>query len=200
MICTVATPRPRDRGQRLVAGLDRHAVGGDAALLDERVELGEERVVLDHGGRRAVQLHEVEPLDPEVLARAVVPLAEARRRVLGVLLRHAAPHLRRDERPLTGKLREDAADQALAAAVAVDVGGVDERDAGLERGLDRLDAVALADVAPVAAELPRAEADARDGPSEPWDLPLLHGGQPSGAPAVCQRFSSGARHPLRMTW
>ena len=124
----------------------------------------------------------------------------ARRRVLGVLLRHAAPHLRRDERPLTGKLREHAADQALAAAVAVDVGGVDERDAGLERGLNRLDAVALADVAPVAAELPRAEADARDGPSEPWDLPLLHGGQPSGAPAVCQRFSSGARHPPRMTW
>ena len=133
---------PRDRRERLVAGLDRDAVGGDAPLLDERVEVGEERVVLDHGGRRGVELHEVEPLDAEVLARAVGPLAEARRRVLGVLQRHAAPHLGRDERALAGVLGEHAADQPLAAAVAVDVGRVDERDAGRERGLERRDRVA----------------------------------------------------------
>ena len=38
----------------------------------------------------------------------------------------------------------------------------------------------LGDVAPVGAELPAAEADARDGPAEPWDLPLLHARQRTG--------------------
>ena len=54
---------------------------------------------------------------------------------------------------------EDASDQAFAPTVAVDVGGVDEGDARIQRGLERGDRVALRDVAPVGAELPGAETD-----------------------------------------
>ena len=82
---------------------------------------------LIHRRRRAVQLHEVERVDAEVLARAVGPGAEVGRacssRAAG---RRAGPSSsrRRDAHP--AELREDAPDEPLAAAVAVDVRGVDE--------------------------------------------------------------------------
>src|SRR5690349_20837658 len=52
-------------------------------------------------------------------------------------------------------------EQPLGGAEAVALRGVEEVDAELERAADRLGGLALLRGAPVAAELPRAEADAR---------------------------------------
>ena len=78
MICTRRDVRPRDRGQRLGAGLDTDAVRRDAALVDQSVERVEDRVGGVDRRRRAVQLHQVDRVDAEVLPGAVVPGAEVR--------------------------------------------------------------------------------------------------------------------------
>jgi len=71
---------------------------------------------------------------------------------------------------------EPAADDPLAAPVAVDVGGVDERDAGVDGSVDDRHGVGLRDLAPVGAELPGPEAD--DGHGPVCEAALLHGTDP----------------------
>ena len=63
--------------------------------------------------------------------------------------------------------RQVPADELLAAAVAVDVGGVQERDARLRGGVQHGARVVLVDLAPVGPELPGAEPDDGDGPAGP---------------------------------
>ena len=121
-----------------------------------------------------MELHEVERLDAQVLARAIVPGAEVLERVvLGPLLDPAA-HLRRHEQVLAA-LGQKPADEPLAAAVAVDVGGVDERHARVHGRPQHAERVVLGHRAPIAAELPRAQADDTDLPARTAEDSLLHG-------------------------
>ena len=111
-----------------------------------------------------MQLHEVERGHAEVLARAVVPGQEC---VAVVVLGHlvdAPAHLRRDEHLRVTTVQLTA--ELLAATVAVHVGGVEERDACVDRGLERPCGVLGRDIAPVGAELPGAETDDADVPAE----------------------------------
>ena len=62
----------------------------------------------------------------------------------------------------------------LAATVAVDVGGVEERHAGLRRGVQDGERVVGGDVAPVATELPGTEADDGHRPADAGEWALLH--------------------------
>lgn len=68
-----------------------------------------------------------------------------------------------------------AADQLLAAAVAVDVGGVEEGDTGLDRGIQHRQGVLLPDVAPVGTELPGAESHYRHRSAGSPQNALFHG-------------------------
>jgi len=70
-------------------------------------------MVLEHGGRRAMQLNEVEGVDAEVAARAVDPRPEVLRRVVLGTLFVAASHLRRDDDAVPGPRGEEAADDLL---------------------------------------------------------------------------------------
>ena len=54
------------------------------------------------------------------------------------------------------------ADALLRAAVAVHVGGVEQGDPGVERGVEDVGGGVVVDVAPVTAELPRAQPDDAD--------------------------------------
>jgi hypothetical protein len=76
MICTVATVRPFDGGRGLLCGLDADEVRRDGTVLDQCVERVIGRVRLDHVRRRAVQLHQVEPVDVQVGPGPVDPRAE----------------------------------------------------------------------------------------------------------------------------
>jgi hypothetical protein len=114
----------------------------------ELVQAVEDPVVGEHGSRRAVQLHEVEGVHAEVLAAAVGPAAH---RLEGERLGHvrvgAPAELGRDGD--AGALLEQLADQAARCAVAVDVGGVEERHAGVHSGVQDVEALGLADGPPV---------------------------------------------------
>jgi hypothetical protein len=177
--------RAGQRRQRLFARLDTHAVRLDAALGHHLVQRVVHRVGRIHRRRRAVQLDQVERLDAEVAARPVVPLAEVR---ADVVLRHLldpAAHLGRHED--VAAFGEEPADQALAAPVAVDVGRVEERDAGVGRRVQHRQGVVLVDLAPVGAELPAAEPDDGHLAAQPGDLPVLHAAIQAHRPAYDRR-------------
>src|SRR5690606_18758592 len=99
----------------------------------------------------------------EVAAAAVDPLLQVLRGVAGdFLLRQATPGLGRHERALAAALLEHARDQALGMAIAVDIGGVDEIEAGIQRRVQRGDRLTVVDRAPGRANGPGAEADLAD--------------------------------------
>ena len=142
--------------------------------------------------RRAVQLHEVERSMPRLRPRAVDPRAEVVGRVVLRHLLDAAAHLGGDREARVRVLGEEAADELLAAAVAVDVGGVEEGDARLRRRLEHVPGVGLGDLAPVGAELPGAEPDHRDVAAGPAEGAVLHSLRGPGR-AGSTPGSSGAR-------
>ena len=72
--------------------------------------------------------------------------------------------------PASGAAAQEPADELLAAPVAVDVGGVEEGDPGVDGGVQHGERVVLADLAPVGAELPGAEADHADVAAQPGKL------------------------------
>jgi hypothetical protein len=76
-------------------------------------------------------------------------------------------------RPGPGFL-EEPADQPLAAAVAVHVRGVYERDTRVDGGRQRGESRVLIDLAPVTAQLPRAQADHADRHAGAAEYPLFH--------------------------
>ena len=81
-----------------------------------------------------MELDEIDPLDTEIRARALVPREERLAVVvLGQLLDPPA-HLGRDEH--LGMAPVQLAAELLAAPVAVHVGGVEEGDPGLDGGLE----------------------------------------------------------------
>ncbi len=73
-----------------------------------------------------------------------------------------------------GSLPQQPADELLTAPVAVDVGGVEERHARVERRPQHVEGVVLRHRAPVGAELPAAEADHRDLAAGASELSRLH--------------------------
>src|SRR5690606_27102663 len=82
-----------DGGQRLLAGLDGHAVRAHGAVGDEPVEGVEHAVVGVDRRRRAVQLNQVERVDTEIAPRAVRPGAEVALVVVLRALLDPAAHL-----------------------------------------------------------------------------------------------------------
>jgi hypothetical protein len=173
MIWTLATPGRAIAvsAWSLVSTLTPYAAMQSSATSVERVEDG---VRGEHGGRRAVQLDQVEPVGAQVDPGPVGPGAEVFQRVVLWSLLDPAAHLGRDHNALPGVAGQEAPDDALAAPVAVDVGRVEERDSGLDRGPQHLHRVGLGHVPPVRAELPGAEPDHRNRPSRPAEYPLLH--------------------------
>ncbi len=122
---------------------------------------------------------EAQPL--EACLDAVHDVAARRAAIVGARA-HAAMHLGRDHhvRALDAQAPQRLAGELLGAALGIDVGGVDEVDAGLERAAD--DAVdlllaQLADRLPHArlpAEGHRAEAQLRDEQPAATELVVTH--------------------------
>ena len=123
-----------------------------------------------------MELDEVEPLDGEVRE---APVHEGGEVPLVVAVRHVrvetATRLRGHEkrlRPLPPQPR----DEPLGEAVTVDVGGVEEIDAVVERGVERGHRFGLVGAAPLrTADAPRAETDLGNPPPRPAKSSRLHG-------------------------
>ena len=103
---------------------------------------------------------QVQHIDVQVAQAAVDPGFEILRAVAGHgLLRQPATGLGRHERARAAPLLEHARDQLLGMSVAVNVRGVDEVQAGVERGMQRGHRFGIVDLAPRRADRPSAEAD-----------------------------------------
>ena len=122
-----------------------------------------------------MQLHEVQRVDAKVGTAAVRPAPEGLQRVGVGHVRVGPPaHLRRDRQPRAADLAQQRAEQPLAAAVAVDVGGVEEGDPLVHRRPEHGHRRVVVDQAPVPAQLPAAEPDHTDLSGGPAQRPCLH--------------------------
>ena len=142
----------------LAGGERRGADVADLALLDEVGQRAERLVDVD-GRVRAVHLVEVDPVGAQAPQRAL-DLADdpaARDAALVGVVAHRSPELRGQDDVVAAAL-ERLADDLLGLAGRVDVGGVDEVDAGIEGAVDDADRVVVVGVAP-GAEHHRAEAE-----------------------------------------
>ena len=145
----------------------------DLALMDEVGERDER--LLDVGvGARPVDLVEVDPVRAEpaqrVLDRAHDPAARAALPV-GVVA-HRAVELGGQDDVVAAALQR-LADDLLGLPAGVDVGGVDEVDAGVERGVDDADRLVVVRVAP-GAEHHRPEAHLADRDAGATEQALFH--------------------------
>ena len=134
MICTVATFGRAIAVSASSTVSTRDPVGGDCLLVDEGVQGVEDPVVGVDGGRRAVQLDQVDGVDAEV-ASGCGPASHGTLSSVnasGTSGSARRPILVATVTPSSAVLAQGPADQLLAATVAVDVGGVEERDAGLD--------------------------------------------------------------------
>ena len=86
--------------------------------------------------------------------RSIQPSRFSWRIALDGLRRQPLSGLGGDERPLAAALLQHPGDQLLGTAVAIDVGGVDEGDAGIERGVQGGHRLVVIDLAPGGADRP----------------------------------------------
>ena len=166
-----------DRLEGFLHLLDAHAVEADLPGLHEPVEgLEDLRAVIDLR-RRAVELDEVEAVDGEVRQAAVDEGREIRGVVaVGGVRGEPAASLRDDMERLR-PFAAEARNQALGEAVAVDVGGIEEVDAGVEGCMERGKRGVLVGASPLAAtDGPGAEADLRNIPPRPTESACVHDG------------------------
>ena len=145
-----------------------------------------------------VLVEEVDRLDPEPPQARLAGL----RHVVGMAVR-AAPlaaraadvaELRADEDPVAPAL-ERAADQLLVAAAAVGVRGVEQRDAELDRPVDRGRGFRVVGPAVIRAHAGAAEADGGHPRSVRPEPPLLHARLPMFRQLSISPTHDPPRHP-----
>ena len=164
MIWTVVHAGVRQGHPRLLDLLDAHAVVADLARLLQPVQSLERRVLPVDVRRRAVELEQVQGFDAQVFQAS---LDEGGEVLVVVAFRgvgiEAASRLGRDEDLVVRSVLEEPADELLAAAVAVDVRGVEEVDAEVDSAVQGRVGVVLADSAPPPpkAQVPRLISETR---------------------------------------
>src|SRR5262249_32217019 len=139
------------------------------ARLDELLECAERLLDRRHAVG-AVVLVQVDVLGTEALERAVDRAPHARRRAAGRIRPSPPAELRRDH-DLLSRAGQRTADDALARAVAVHLGRVEDRPARVERRVHARDRTLLVEPQP---EVVRAEPDDRYDEPRPADAALTH--------------------------
>ena len=147
---------------RLVNLFYRHAIGRDFAFGFQRFHR-----VIDHGAgvnrcRRAVQLHQIKAVHLQIGAAAIDEGFKVGQGIaLGLMRVQAATGFGGDKgaRGVWAAFGQHGGDQAFRPAIAVDIRGIKEIDAGIQRGVQRGFGVSLAHLAPSAANGPSAKAD-----------------------------------------
>jgi len=114
-------------------------------------------------------------------------------RRLGVLA-HRVVKLRRQHHVVAATAGERPANDLLGLACAIDVGGVDEVDAGVQRRVDDLDRLVVVGVAP-RAEHHGAEAEAADLNAGAPERPKFHRGAPGRIESRRARAATAGRRP-----
>src|SRR5665648_261456 len=109
---------------------------------------------------------------------AVSPFAEGlESERLGNVRICPSTHLRCHGEGRVGPLGQEPTDEDLAAAIAVDVRGVEERHPSIDRRMQHPHCVSLIHVAPVTTELPAPETHDGDLSTRPAELTRMHSGE-----------------------
>ena len=151
------------------AGLDHVGHRADA-LLDRHVGI-EPRRPIDVDGVDAEPLQRIGDEIPDRRRAAVI----AEKALVGIAQR---AELDADLDIVAIAAGERFADQHLIVAHAVEIAGVEQGDAGVERGVDGGDALAAVGRAVEIRHAHAAEADGRDGWTGGAEFALFHGGSP----------------------
>ena len=170
----VAVPRDPLRLDDLAGGERRGADVADLALVYEVAErrkgLLDVGVACAGGGPGRGRSSRCQP-PQRVLDRADDPAA---RTALAVgVVAHRAEELGGQDDVVAPAAGERLADDLLGLALAVDVGGVDEVDPGVQRGVDDPDGLVVVSVAP-RAEHHRAQAELADRNAGASELAMFH--------------------------
>ena len=165
------------RGERFLHGLDADAVVPELSRPHEVVEDAEHVRLAEQGGRRTVELQQIDGVHLEVLQAALDPRGQVLARVaFGRLGREPPAGLRGDPDRLARPLAPEPGHEPLAAPVAIHVRRVDEVHAGVNRGVQRPHRLLVVHLAPASANRPRPEADGRDRHVRPAESPVFHAG------------------------
>ena len=182
-------------------GAERDAELADLALDAELLELLPQRVVEDRLDARVVQLVQVDVVGAEAAQRRFELRPDRRGLPVVRTLRLPGESPGRvdvvsalgGEDDVVAVRLQDVGEQRLAdAVVAVDRRGVDEVDAGVERGVQH--ALGVVDATPpVAGQGPHAEADLGDLEIAPTEAAIAHGKLPSAQRAAREIYCSLSR-------
>src|SRR5215208_5284441 len=154
--------------------LDTYAVVAHFPCFLQPVQRLEGRVLTVDFRRRAMELQQVQGFDPEVLQAT---LGEVREVIVVVSFRsvgiQAPSCLGRDQDLIVWTVLQEPADELLAASVAVDIRGVEEVHAEVDRPVQRAESVILTDGTPAVPEGPGAETDLRDAHPRPSEVSIF---------------------------
>ena len=145
--------------ESLFHALHAHPVETDLARLHQVVEHAENLRMIVGIGRRAMELHQVEDLDVQVEQVVFDPggkvsAAVALNRLLGQTPAHLGGY---DDVFFAGLLQLP--DQAMTAAIAVDIRSIEKVDAGIDRLVERSQRFLIGYLAPGPANGPCAKTD-----------------------------------------
>jgi len=124
-----------------------------------------------------MELQHVQRVDLQVLQRLLDEAGDGLDRVaLGDMGVELAAGFRRDNDVFLSTARfQHLGNEFLGTAHAVDIGGVEEVDAAVERRVQRGFRVAVRDLTPIRADRPGAETDRIDLPAGAAEGAMLHG-------------------------
>ena len=189
----------REGGRLLeVAGLDVREPEPAHLALDHELVHRAEGLVERGDAVGTVVVVEVDVVAAEALERRVDRPPHVLARAAGsvpVRSLHVHAELRRDDEVVRAA-GEGLPDDALAGARSVDVGGVEERDAGIDRSGENLERRVTVDPA---AEVVAAEADPRDGEGRATERVLVHRSIVRQAPSGGVRETRGTQARLTST-
>ncbi len=147
------------RLKRLFHALDADPVEADLARMHQVVEHAEDLGMVIGIGRWAMELHQVEDLRVQVAQVVLDPGGKVGAAVaFDRLLGQTPAHLGGDDDLFFASLLQ-LRNQAVAAAVAVDIRGIEKIDAGVDRLVERAERLLIAYLTPGAANGPCAKTD-----------------------------------------
>lgn len=124
-----------------------------------------------------MKLQQIERFDLQVARAALDEARQIRSGVARRVVRVQAPTSFGGSMKNRPAFTLQARQELLAVTVAVNIGGVEEIHAHIERAVQRLQRVAIVDWPPRPANRPRAEADSGNIEPRAAELAILHGGE-----------------------
>jgi len=163
-----------DRLERFFHFLDTYSVVTDFACLDQIVEDREDfRAFVECGGW-TVKLKKVESVGRKVAQAVFNPSRQVLAAVPGNrLARQATAGFGRNDNFLLPAFLE-LCDETLTPATAVDIGGVEKIDTGVDGFVQSCQRIFVGDLAPCAADCPGAKTDVCNLPTGPTEWAVVH--------------------------